>query len=124
MSQVFRELSIEWGGEKRAFTPTIKMLRRIKGDGVNNLQLASDCLTGAVDPSELAVAMHHVLLEAGLAASPEECYGFLTSGDAGKISEFQVAYVESVMPHIDLGKKPDAQSKQAPVPRAKKSKAK
>lgn len=105
---VFRQSRIAWMGESHDFTPTVAMLRRIKAEGINNLRLAQECLVGGVDPSELAVALRHCLKEAGVAATDEECYGFLTSGDQDAIFAFQECYVGAVLPNVDLGKKDDA----------------
>lgn len=116
---VFRESRIVWAGEDHIFTPSVAMLRRIAGEGINNLRLAHQCLVGGADPSELAVAMKHCLREAEVNVSDEECYGFLTSADQDGIFAFQRTYCEAVMPSIDLGKKPDAPGT-APKPRARK----
>ena len=111
MAEAFRELMISWGGAEHAFVPSASMLRRIKAEGINNLRLAHELLQGTGDPSELAVALRHMLLQAGVKATDDECYIYLTGGDVDAITALQQTYVTCVIPSIDLGKKPDAQSK-------------
>lgn len=105
---VFKEKSLQWNGETVYFTPSVKMLRRIRGEGIQNLKLAHECLVGGADPADFCVALKHMLIAGGVTASDDECYDFLTSADVPDIMAAQTAYVESVNPTIDLGKKPEA----------------
>lgn len=117
---VFREVTLQWRGEDYTMTPSVALLRRIKSQGVNNLRLAHECLSGGVDPSELAVAHHIFLKAAGAEVSENDSYEFLTEGNMADIVAFQEAYVQSVIPSVDLGKKPEARTKSPATARAKK----
>jgi hypothetical protein len=110
MGEAFREVAITWKGKEYVFVPSASMLRRIKADGVNNLRLAHELLQGNGDPSELAVAVRHMLLQAGQRVPDDDCYIHLTGGDIAEITKLQEVYVGCVIPSIDLGKKPEAQS--------------
>jgi len=107
-NSVFKEKSLRWQGETVFFVPNVKMLRRIRGEGIQNLKLAHECIVGGADPADFCIAMKHMLAQAGINASEDECYDFLTSGEIDDILAAQTAYVESVNPQIDLGKKPEA----------------
>ena len=105
---IFKEKSLQWKGETVYFVPSVKMLRRIRGEGIQNLKLAHECLVGGADPADFCIALKHMLQAAGIAATEDECYDFLTSADIPEIMAAQTAYVESVNPTIDLGKKAEA----------------
>jgi hypothetical protein len=119
---VFREVELTWQGQKYRLKPDASVLRQIKGQGLNNLRLAHECIHGGADPSELAVALRIFLGAAGVRATDDECYSYLVSGDMAGITEFQWVYCQTVLPNIDLGKKPEAPAeevKPGPVPQAK-----
>ncbi len=120
---VFREVTLEWGGEEYTMTPSVSLLRRIKAQGINNLRLAHECLNGGVDPSELAVVHCTFLREAGAKITEDESYEFLMQGDMAGITAFQETYVQAVIPSVDLGKKPEARSTSPAKARAKGSKS-
>jgi hypothetical protein len=121
MAQVFREVVLPWNGERHTMVPSVRLLRRIKSEGINNLTLARECMFGGADPSELAVVHRMFMAEAGVSISDEDSYAFVTGGDTQSVVAFQTAYVQSVVPNIDLGKKPEAPDQDAPkVTRAKK----
>lgn len=116
MGGVFREIELKWEGEVYTMTPSLSILRSIKSHGLNNVQLASECFHGGVDPCDLVIVHRAFLGAAGVSITEEESYEFLTSG-ASEVVEFQLAYVQAVIPSVDLGKKPAA-----PAPKKKKSK--
>jgi len=116
MGGVFREIELKWKGEVYTMTPSLSILRSIKSHGLNNVQLASECFHGGVDPCDLVIVHRAFLGAAGVSITEEESYEFLTSG-ASEVVEFQLAYVQAVIPSVDLGKKPAA-----PAPKKKKSK--
>lgn len=112
---VFKEKSLLWRGETVYFVPSVKMLRRIRGEGVQNLKLSHECLVGGADPADFCIALKHMLQSGGVTATDDECYDFLTSADIPEIMAAQTAYVESVNPAIDLGKKPEAPAAKKPT---------
>lgn len=119
---VFREVELKWQGETYTMTPSLAVLRRIKSHGLNNVQLASECFHGGVDPCDLVVVHCAFMAEAGVKITEEESYEFLTSGSPDVVA-FQMAYVQAVIPSVDLGKKQEAPAKKpARKARAKKSK--
>lgn len=119
---VFREVELKWQGETYTMTPSLAVLRRIKSHGLNNVQLASECFHGGVDPCDLVVVHCAFMSEAGVKITEEESYEFLTSGSPDVVA-FQMAYVQAVIPSVDLGKKQEAPAKKpARKARAKKSK--
>lgn len=119
---VFREFEMKWKGEVYEIKPNLALLRRIKGRGINNVQLAQACFNGGVDMEDLVIVHCAFLASAGVEISEEESYEFLSTG-APEVIEFQLAYVQTVIPSVDLGKKPEAPAKKpATKARAKKSK--
>lgn len=121
---VFREVSLEWRGEQHTITPSVLLLRRIKAEGINNLVLANECMHGGADPSELAVVHRIFMAAAGVLVTDDESYGFLTGGDTAAVVAFQTAYVNAVVPSVDLGKKPAAPAKQKRATKARKAQPK
>jgi len=119
---VFREVSFQWRGETLSVVPDIALLRRIKGRGVNNLRLAHECMTVGPDPSELAVALSAFLHAAGKRVSEDDAYADLVGDDHAAVLSFQEAYVQAVVPNIDLGKKPEAPAQEAKGPGPKRRK--
>jgi len=119
---VFREVSFQWRGREVTVTPDIALLRRIKGRGINNLRLAHECMSVGPDPSELAIALSAFLAAAGIRAAEDECYGDLVGADHAAVMSFQEAYVQAVVPNVDLGKKPKAPAKAATVAATKSRK--
>jgi len=119
---VFREVSFQWRGQEVTVTPNSALLRRIKARGINTLRVAHECTTVGPDPSELCVALSVFLAEAGIRATDDECYCDLVGTDHAAVISFQLAYVHSVNPSINLGKKPEApvqSAKSKPTARAK-----
>jgi len=104
MSEVFREVTLPWRGEEYTITPSLALLRRIKGKGIHNLHLAQACINGGADPLDLATVHQIFMAQAGVNVSEDDSYEFIISGSEDMI-EFQLAFVSAVLPSIDLGKK-------------------
>ena len=120
MSEVFREVDFLFRGKTVTMVPSLSLLRRIKAMGVNHLMLAQQCLQGGADLLDLTVVHNQFLIEGGVTdVTEDESYMFMTSGNSKEFTSFQTAYVNAVMPGIDLGKKPAA-----PVTAPRKTKAK
>lgn len=122
MGEVFREITLPWGGKDYTMTPDVGLLRRIKQQGINNLVLAGEVYHGGADPADLAVVHCLFMRAAGVEITEEDSYGFLTGDETDEVVRFQQAYVGAVIPSIDLGKKPEAQ-KVEPKKKPKKKKA-
>lgn len=112
-----RIVSFSWLGESRSFSPTMAILAamasdiaRISEGGENSLSLAQKMNAGGADPIFAATALWHLLRASGAVISREQAYEQLM-GDEVNLSEkaeFRVAYLQSVLPTVDLGKKPEA----------------
>lgn len=111
---VFREITFSFRGEEYAIVPSVAVLRRIKAKGINTTTLANQCIQGGVDLLDLAEALRIFLAEAEEKVSVDDAYAWLTTGSADVVA-FQLAYVQSVMPGIDFGKKPVAPAKKTPT---------
>jgi len=122
MSEVFREIDLEWDGETYTIVPSMALLKRIKAKGINGLQLANACIQGGADPVDMAVVHAIFMKEAGVIVAEDESYGFITSG-TDQMIDFQMAFVAAVLPSIDLGKKPVARSPKPRKAKAKKARA-
>ena len=106
---VFREQSFDYEGASLTFVPSLALLKRIKVRGINNVMLANKCINGGVDLEDLATVHCEMVMAAGGKCTEEESYGFLTGGDQAEIFSFQQAYISSVLPSVDFGKKPEGQ---------------
>ena len=120
-ASVFKEKSLRWNGETVFFVPSVKMLRRIRAEGIQNLKLSHECIVGGADPADFCIAMKHMLFAGGVNVSEDECYDWLTSADVDDILQAQRAYVESVNPRIDLGKKQEAPAEKKATAKRKKT---
>lgn len=113
MSEVFREVSFTYKGEDVTIVPSIALLRSLKAAGINNMALARDCVQGGADPLDLVTVHMAMMKKAGMAVTEDESYGWITGDNTVELLSFQTAYVQSVLPGIDLGKKPAAPSSKA-----------
>ncbi|MCE8440044.1 hypothetical protein [Rhodovulum sulfidophilum] len=118
MSDVFREQSFRFQGRDLTVVPSLALLRRIKARGVNNVALANKCIRGGVDLEDLAAVLFEFLRAAQVpegeerpAVSEDESYAFLIDGNQTEIAGFKMAYVQAVLPTVDMGKKPAAPGK-------------
>lgn len=121
MSEVFREVSFTCNGTEYTITPSMALLRRIKAAGVNNMDLAQRCLRGGADALDLVTVHRAFMADAGAPIGDDQSYLWLTSGNVSELTSFQTAYVQSVLPGVDIGKKPAAP---APNRATRKPKAK
>tara|TARA_R110000851_G_scaffold51593_1_gene122443 strand:- start:109 stop:483 length:375 start_codon:yes stop_codon:yes gene_type:complete len=118
---VFREQTFKYDGDTLSFIPSLALLKRIKSRGINNVVMANKCIHGGVDIEDLAAVHCEVVRAAGGDITEEVSYAFLTGGNQDEIVSFQQAYISSVLPSVDFGKKPVAQKSQGkPKRKAKK----
>lgn len=132
---VFREVSFHFRGEEIRLVPSLALLRRVAGHGINNTILAHQCLTGGASLEDLAIAHAEFMAEAGFRITEkdedgdpkkrrlteDESYLFVMDpGNLVEVQEFQLAYCLAVNPGVDLGKKLGGRATGA---KAKKSKA-
>lgn len=123
MSEVFREVTFTFDGTEFTLVPSIALLRRIKGQGINCMLLAQACLNGGADPLDLVTALRAFVVASGSKAPDEDdAYQWLTNGNTNEIISFQTAFVSAVLPSIDLGKKLDAPA--APTTKTRSTRSK
>jgi hypothetical protein len=108
---VFREQTFKYKGQPVTMTPSLALLRRIKGQGVNNVVTATKCLNGGLDLEDLVIVHVAFLQAGGVNITEDESYAYLSGDNVGEVLAFQMAYVESVLPSVDLGKKRAAPAK-------------
>ena len=119
---VFREQSFPYLGNRLTMVPSLALLRRIKARGINNVILSQSCVSGGVDIEDLCVVHSAFCAEAGVEVSEEESYSYLTGGNIAEVQEFQMAYIQAVLPGVDFGKKPAPQASTPTKRPAKKPK--
>ena len=71
---VFREMTIEWGGEEYAFTPSNKLMRRIEGELAPSSLIGVMQRTSEANPpiSEISYIAAEFLKSAGVPDAPSE----------------------------------------------------
>lgn len=126
-----RVISFEWGGVLRSFTPTMTVLAAMASDmarvsegSENTLSLAQKMNAGGADPVFAATALWHLLRASGVEVTRDECYDQLM-GDAIPLVEkagFRMAYLQSVLPSVDMGKKPEAPAARQSQTKARRKK--
>jgi hypothetical protein len=110
---VFRSKTITWDGVEYSFTPSLNMLRRIESRGINLLQCANGFLTGNMQIAMAADCVWRFLQEAmgKDAPSGEDVYGWMVyaSGqDRDAYDKVVWEIVSTILPDVNLGKKPEA----------------
>ena len=114
-----REIDFTWRGQDRRFIPTMAVLSSMASDlarasegGENTASLASKLLTGGADPVFASLMLYHMLRASGADVTREDAYEQILSGGTDMVG-FRQAYIRTVLPNIDMGKKPEAPAKPA-----------
>ena len=107
---VFRSKIIKWDGVEYTFTPSLNMLRRIEGRGINLLQCANGFLTGNMQLAMAADCVWNFLQEAmkDKAPSGEDVYAWMvyaSSQDRAAYDAIVWEVVSTILPDVNLGKK-------------------
>lgn len=108
-----REITFNWAGEELTFQPSMTLLSRIAGDlrkatdgAETTVSMAYKCVNGGAEPMFLLLALRAVMMSIkGPNACPSD--EDLLEHALSHISDlvgFRVAYVEAVLPQVDLGK--------------------
>lgn len=117
MPGVFREIELAYGGKTYTLTPSVKMLRRIEGQGDINIlsvihKVGMQAETGALPIFDLATIACGFLREAGCKVDEDEVYAEimadLTQGDAKWMMGFCEVLVAAISPPEQDPKKADA----------------
>ena len=126
-----RIVSFQWGGQTRSFTPTMTVLAAMASDlarvsegAENTLSLAQKMNAGGADPVFAATALWHLLRASGAEVTRDQCYEQMM-GDGVTLVEkagFRMAYLQSVLPSVDMGKKPEAPAVRPSQPKARRKK--
>lgn len=120
-----RALHFTWAGERREFIPTMAVLSAMASDicrtseGLENtVSLASKMLGGGADPVFASVGLWHLLRASGATVTREDAYAQMLSAEVtlAEKAEFRQAFIASVLPSVDLGKKPEAPAVTALAP--------
>jgi hypothetical protein len=119
---VFRDVTIEWQGVDYVFTPNMRFLRRIEGQGVNIATLIHGLTVGPIGVTSLSFVATECLKLAGAIVSEDQVYAHIMNGTKDQIDSIAVAVAEAVTPKAPNEKKPEAP--RASRPRSRKPKAK
>lgn len=112
-----RTVSFTWGGVERTFVPTLAVLAsmaadlsRISEGQENSLSLARKINAGGADPVFAATALWHMLRAAGADLTREAVYEQMMGDEIPMLEkiEWRTAYLASVLPQVDQGKKQKA----------------
>ena len=126
-----RAVSFTWGGSERSFVPTIAMLAamasdlsRISEGQENTLSLARKINAGGADPVFAATALWHMLKASGADLTREAVYEQMMGDEIPMLEkiEWRAAYLASVLPQVDQGKKPKAPAEAQSKTRASRKK--
>jgi len=112
MSKVFRDVDIEWEGEKYVLTPSNRLLRRIE-DEVSLTKLFNEAQNGNLSIFALSYVVCELLKAAGVKDIDEDAvYGDLMvdAASGGEVVMQMVGVIATAMspPEIDDPKKPAA----------------
>lgn len=126
-----RSLTFTWGGAAREFVPTMAVLSamaselaRVSEGAENTLSLAHKMNAGGADPVFASAMLWHMLRASGAGIAREEAYAQLMGAEIPMLEklEFRQAFLQAVLPMVDMGKKPEAPA--APRPAATKARRK
>ena len=129
---MMREIVFTWGGQERRFIPTMAVLSAMASDlaraseGTENTAvLASKLLHGGADPVFASLALYHMLRASTVPpmveVTREEAYAQILGGGEDMVG-FRQAYITTVLPNIDMGKKPEAPVNPAGAARGRRKK--
>lgn len=113
-----REISFQWKGETLRLTPSMLLLSRLANEvrrgtegSETTVSIAYKCVHGGLEPMYLMIPLREFIREA-LASIPDrtlpsddEIMSHALSAPADILS-FRLAYVNAVLPHVELGKGP------------------
>jgi len=119
---VFREVTIEWGGEEYVFTPSNKLLRRIEGQGVNIAVLMHGLAVGPISAPSLAFVASEFLKAGGATVTEDEVFGYIMTASQGQIDAIATAVATAITPVEPNEKKPVAPAVKSPQSKTVKSK--
>jgi len=119
---VFREITIEWGGEEYVFTPSNKLLRRIEGQGVNIAVLMHGLAVGPISAPSLAFVASEFLKAGGATVTEDEVFGYIMTATQGQIDAIATAVATAITPVEPNEKKLEAPAVKSPSIKTAKQK--
>ena len=112
---VYRELTFTYAGKKYTFTPSMALVGRIRQIAMDSrtsfVRLAQSVAGMDPDNYSFALIMSEFSAASGSRIPEDECFAFLQSGGDG-VQTFYTAFLNTVFPEVDLGKKPAAPEEQ------------
>jgi len=126
-----RTVSFTWGGVERTFVPNLAMLSsmaaelaRISKGQENSLSLARKINAGGADPVFAATALWQMLIASGADVTWDDVYNQMMGDEIPMLEkiEWRTAYLASVLPQVDQGKKQKAPAAPPKKPTASRKK--
>ena len=111
-----REITFDWCGEQLRLSPHFALIERIAQElrqvtegTETTIGLAYKCVHGGLEPVVIMVPLMHFLREAKGADCPtkQEVFDRILS-EPHMLVSFRVAYVQAMLPNVDMGKDPAA----------------
>lgn len=108
----FREMIIEWDGEKYDFTPSNKFLRKVDRE-VSLAQLSSRAAKGDAPIFDMAYVISEVLREAGVEITEDDVITEITQEGNQERAQYLVSLIDNLMPQPEAkgGKGAEGKSK-------------
>lgn len=115
-----REISFEWDGATLRISPSFLLtsriaqeLRKVSEGSETTISLAYKCVHGGLEPVFLMVPLMQYLREALKEKAPGEQEVFeKIVGDPALLMSFRLAYVQAMLPNVEMGKDPAAPQEQ------------
>lgn len=101
MSRVFREMIVEWDGEKYNFTPSNRFLRRVDRE-VSLSMLAERADRGDVPVFDMAFVIAEILREAGVETDEDAVLALITDETDMARAEYLTGLLNDIMPSRDV----------------------
>ena len=99
MSGVFRDITIEWGGEPFVVTPSSRLLRRIEAEGDLSLaKMMSDMAQGRPSAYAMAFVLFKLLQSAGAKLTEDEMAAALMGADIAEATALSTALATCISP--------------------------
>lgn len=107
---VFRQVALTWQGSEHAFVPSLRLMRRLEGDGVSPVALAESF--GRREPriAQLAYMLAVCLAEAGCKGTTEDDLYLMLADKArqGPVIDLAQQVLAAFFPDVADPKKPEA----------------
>jgi len=116
---IFRDVTITWGGVAYTVTPSLRLMRLIEQGDVSFADIATRTANGRPPISHIAFVISKMLQSAGKSVTDDEVYVELMSGEQDEIGNLITSVLVAFAPMEPEGKNPDAQTAPQKRQRAK-----